>query len=38
MKVIWENITWSLHQDLILNYYEKNLEDIENWKYTVYEI
>jgi hypothetical protein len=37
-KNIWENITWDLHKDLILKYYEKNLDDIEQWKYKVYEI
>ena len=37
-KNIWENINWNLHNDLILKYYELNLDDIEKWKYKVYEI
>ena len=37
-KVLWENVTRYLHKDLILKYYEKNLDDIEEWKYTIYDI
>ena len=37
-KQFWENINWNLHKDLILKFYELNLEDIENWNFKVYEI
>lgn len=37
-KKVWENITWKLHKDIILKSYELNLDDIEKWKYKIYEI
>lgn len=37
-KKVWENITRDLHKNLILQSYELNLNDIENWKFQVFEI
>lgn len=37
-KKVWENITRDLHKNLILQSYEFNLNDIENWKFQVFEI
>ena len=36
-KKFWENISWKLSKNEILKFYEKNLDDIENWNFKKYD-
>ena len=32
-KIIWENINWKMHKEKIIEWRNKNIEDIKKWKY-----
>ena len=32
-KVFWENINWKIHKQKIIEWRNKNIEDIKIWKY-----
>ena len=32
-KKLWENINWKIHKGLIIDWRNKNIEDIKKWNY-----